>query len=54
MKMPLIMGNWSKVRAIKKIYGGGVAPSKVTNLVNVSDIIPQQSLTYLSFTKKAC
>ena len=35
---------------IKKIYGGGAATSKPPNLMNVSAIIPQQLLTYLSFT----
>ena len=38
---------------IKKTYGGGVTTSKTPNLVNVSVIIPQQTLAYLSFTKKA-
>jgi len=38
---------------IKKTYGGGTTTSKAPNLVNVSAIIPQQTLTYPSFTKKA-
>ena len=38
---------------IKKKDGGGAATSKVSNPVNVSAIIPQQTLAYLSFTKKA-
>ena len=38
---------------IKKTYGGGVTTSKAPNLVNVSVIIPQQTLAYPSFTKKA-
>ena len=39
---------------IKKTYGGGVTTSKAPNPVNVSAIIPQQTLVYRSFTKKAC
>ena len=35
---------------IKKTYGGGVA-TKAPNPVNVSAIIPQQTLAYQSFTK---
>ena len=38
---------------IKKIYEGGATTSKAPNPVNVSAIIPQQTLTYPSFTKKA-
>ena len=38
---------------IKKTYGGGVTTSKVPNHVNVSATLPQQSLAYPSFTKKA-
>ena len=38
---------------IKKTYGGGVSTSKAPNPVNVSVIIPQQTLTYPSFTEKA-
>ena len=38
---------------IKKTYGGGAATSKTPNPVNVSAIIPQQTLAYPSFTKKA-
>ena len=38
---------------IKKTYGRGAATSKAPNAVNVSVIIPQQPLTYPSFTKKA-
>ena len=38
---------------IKKTYGGGVITSKACNPVNVSAIISQQTLAYLSFTKKA-
>ena len=37
----------------KKTYSGGATTSKAPNLVNVSAIIPQQTLAYLSFTKKA-
>ena len=36
---------------IKKTYGEGVTTSKTPNPVNVSAIIPQQTLAY---TKKAC
>ena len=39
--------------SIKKTDGGGVTTSKAPNLVNVSAIIPQQTLAYPSFTKKA-
>ena len=39
---------------IKKTYGGGVTTSEAPNPVNVSSIIPQQPLAYLSFTKKTC
>ncbi|KAL0004918.1 hypothetical protein SO802_012479 [Lithocarpus litseifolius] len=39
--------------SIKKTYGGGVATSKAPNPVKVSAIIPQQTLAYPSFTKKA-
>jgi len=38
---------------IKKTYGGGVATSKAPNPVNVSAIMPQQTLAYPSYTKKA-
>ena len=38
---------------IKKTYARGVTTSKAPNLVNVSAIIPQQTLAYPSFTKKA-
>ena len=38
----------------KKTYGGGATTSKSPNLMNVSAIIPQQTLAYPSFTKKAC
>ena len=38
---------------IKKTYEGGATTSKAPNLVNVIAIIPQQTLAYLSFTKKA-
>ena len=38
---------------IKKTYGGRAATSKAPNPVNVSVIIPQQTLAYPSFTKKA-
>ena len=38
---------------IKKTYGGGAATSKTPNPVNVSAIIPQQTLAYPSFTRKA-
>ena len=38
---------------IKKTYGGGAIASKAPNLVNVSVIIPEQTLAYPSFTKKA-
>ena len=38
---------------IKKIYRGGVTTSKAPNPMNMSAIIPQQTLAYLSFTKKA-
>ena len=37
---------------IKKTYGGGVTTSKAPNPVNVSSIMPQQPLAYLSFIKK--
>ena len=36
---------------IKKTYGGGVTTSKAPNLMNVSVIIPQQTLAYPSFGK---
>ena len=36
---------------IKKIYRGGVTTSKAPNPMNMSAIIPQQTLAYLSFTK---
>ena len=39
---------------IKKTYGGGETTSKAPNLVNVSIIIPQQTLAYPNFIKKAC
>jgi len=39
--------------SIKKTYGGRAATSKAPNPVNVSVIIPQQTLAYPSFTKKA-
>ena len=39
---------------IKKEYGGGASTSKAPNPVNVSVIIPQQTLSYPNFTKKAC
>ena len=35
----------------KKTYGGGATATKAPNLVNVSAIIPQQTLAY---PKKAC
>ena len=38
---------------IKKTYGGGATTSKALNPMNVSSIIPQQTLAYPSFTKKA-
>ena len=38
---------------IKKTYGGGMATSKAPNLVNVSAIMPQQTLAYPSCTKKS-
>ncbi|KAL0010864.1 hypothetical protein SO802_005972 [Lithocarpus litseifolius] len=38
---------------IKKTYGGGTTASKASNPVNASAIIPQQTLAYPSFTKKA-
>ena len=38
---------------IKKIYGGGETTSKAPNPVNVSVIIPQQTLAYPNFIKKA-
>ena len=38
---------------IKKTYGGRVTSSKAPNPINVSAIIPQQTLAYPSFTKKA-
>ena len=38
---------------IKKTYGR-VVTSKAPNSVNVSAIIPQQTLAYPSFTKKIC
>ena len=37
---------------MKKAYGGGITTSKAPNLMNVSAIIPQQTLVYLNFTKK--
>ena len=39
---------------IKKTYGGRVATSKAPNPMNVSAIIPQQTLAYPRFTKKSC
>ena len=36
----------------KQTYGGRVATSKAPNPMNVSAIIPQQTLAYLYFTKK--
>ena len=38
---------------IKKTYGGGSTTSKAPNPMNVSAIIPQQTLAYPSFIKKA-
>ena len=38
---------------IKKTYGGGLTTSKAPNLVNVSAIIPQQTLAHPSFAKKS-
>ena len=38
---------------IKKTYGGGATTSKAPNPVNVYAIIPQQTLAYPSFTRKA-
>ena len=38
---------------IKKAYGGGAIAFMTPNLVDVSAIIPQQTLAYPSFTKKA-
>ena len=38
---------------IKKTYGGGTTTSKAPNPMSVSAIIPQQTLAYPSFTKKA-
>ena len=38
---------------INKTYGGGATSSKAPNPVNVSVIIPQQTLAYPSLTKKA-
>ena len=38
---------------IKKAYQGGATTSKAPNPMNVSAIIPQQTLAYLNFTKKA-
>ena len=38
---------------IKKTYGGGITTSKAPNPMSVSAIIPQQTLAYPSFTKKA-
>ena len=39
---------------IKKTYGGGETTSKAPNPLTVNAIIPQQTLAYPSFTKKAC
>ena len=38
---------------IKKAYRGGTTTSKTPNPTNVSAIIPQQTLAYPNFTKKA-
>ena len=40
--------------SIKKTYGGRAATYKAPNPINISAIIPQQTLAYPSFTKKAC
>ena len=55
LKMLSTMDNWKNESKppIKKTYGGGVATSKALNPMNVSAIIPQQTLVYPSFTKKA-
>ena len=39
---------------IKKAYGGGMTTSKAPNPMNVSAIMPQETLAYPKFTKKAC
>ena len=39
---------------IKKAYGGGTTTSKAPNPMNVSAIMPQETLAYPNFTKKAC
>ena len=39
---------------IEDAYVGGATTTKASNPVNVSAIIPQQTVAYLSFTKKAC
>ena len=38
---------------IKKAYGGGMTTSKAPNHMNVSAIMPQETLAYPKFTKKA-
>ena len=38
---------------IKKAYGGGTTTSKAPNPMNVSAIMPQETLAYPNFTKKA-
>ena len=46
-KTPSTMDNWRKVKVkspIKKTYGGGATTTKAPNPVNVSTIIPQQTL----------
>ena len=38
---------------IKKAYGGGMTTSKAPNPMNVSAIMPQETLAHPNFTKKA-
>ena len=38
---------------IKKAYGGGTTTSKAPNPMNVSAIMPQETLAHPNFTKKA-
>ena len=52
--MPSTIDNWRRVRANlqSRRHEGGATTSKAPNPVNISAIIPQQTLAYLSLTKK--
>ena len=44
---------WENKPSIKKTYGGGTFTSKAPNPMNVSVIIPQQTLAFPSFIENA-